>query len=608
MRLLVPGTDLSFKSIPAQTQKIQATKVIRLGILSHHGQYCRGWRVGRDISGTDGIRDRNVDLLLALPGEDNYHVAPVHAIIKIHPRSGALLLAGATPGRPIRYKLPDRRPVELDHLSTHVIFQRYNSFRIGSLSYTLVFSAFNPDEYGRFVEKRNEILRHYGFGVPHPSLSTIWQQQVRKDGHAILHGSFGYGGFGWVLAGVDASTGAPLAIKRHSVKTAEQARDVPGLMPILWTWCQHDGERPCTQYPHDVFTSSPLAMNDFSELDFSFQSQWSTRDVIEFLRGPLKGLDHLHRAGYMHRDVTAKNIFVMSFNPPRAVLGDLGKAIRAERHQDQRLGPKRTLAPEVDGFRLYDAAIDIWSFGVVLVCAFNPYPNRCFRMSDEWHPRVMQWLHEKQREGAGFDRSVAELLLHILARDPQRRPSAAAVLRHPCFTQGNLPQSGHPTGAKPSLGSSSHAGVGREQNRDRRGHVDPRPRRGTVSPQFPAQPTSPPPRSQYFQAPDQSPSQQQTQRQYQHPHPNLPTSRPPPPPQSVHPPSSYAAPPIPYSFNPPHQRSWNVQPGSASNPTTEASSSTSATGQSWLDFHRQQNARRGPPPPPPGAGGLLRRR
>ncbi|KAI4143803.1 MAG: hypothetical protein LQ341_002813 [Variospora aurantia] len=339
------------------------------------------------------------------------------------------MLVGAEKGKHVKYRLHDsQKAIALEDGQSHVLYQRSNTFRVGNLYYTLVFTAFDADQYTQFVTRRNEILDHYGFPAPHSSLSAVWQHQDTKSGPAILHSSLAFGTYGWVHAAVDARTGQPLAIKRHSVQSRKQAAAVrgevkvglafneeQGLMPINKSWCEHETERVCNVFPQQIYTSSPLAMHDFSCLQ---ASGLSTRELIEFLRGPLEGLANLHQAGYIHRDVSMKNIFVLSLNPPRAVLGDFGKTIRAQSHKDRQIGPIKTLAPEVDGSTYYDAKIDIWSWGVVFMCAFAPYLNHLYdRMSTpQWHHRATDWLAEKENE-LGLDSLAAQLIRYIRSKD-----------------------------------------------------------------------------------------------------------------------------------------------------------------------------------------------
>ena len=180
--------------------------------------FAGGWRAGRGSSSTptssNDTSDRSVDLLLIRPGQDAERVAPIHAIIKFNPHSGALLLVGAADGRHVRYTLHDsNRPLLLNNREQHVLYQSTNNFDVGNLSYSLTFTSFDTEQYANFVDKRNEILGRYGFPAPHPYLSAVWRPQDTKCGRVILHASFAAGAFGWVRAGIHSRTGVPLAIK-----------------------------------------------------------------------------------------------------------------------------------------------------------------------------------------------------------------------------------------------------------------------------------------------------------------------------------------------------------------------------------------------------------
>ncbi|KAL8974945.1 MAG: hypothetical protein Q9197_000833 [Variospora fuerteventurae] len=624
-------SESSSSGHPVSLRRERESICYTLSLADKVEHFAHGWRAGRGSSetleGSNNAGDRSVDLLLIRPGQCTNRVTPVHARIMFNPHSGALMLVGAKKGKHVKYRLHDsRKAIALGNGQSHVLYQRSNTFRVGDLYYTLVFTAFDADQYTKFVTRRNEILDHYGFPAPHSSLSAVWRHQDTKSGPAILHSSFAFGTYGWVHAAVDSRTGQPLAIKRHSVQSIKQAAAVTdevkvglafneeqGLMPINKSWCEHETERVCNVFPQQIYTSSPLAMHDFSCLQ---ASGLSTQELIEFLRGPLEGLANLHEAGYIHRDVSMKNIFVLSLNPPRAVLGDFGKTIRAQSHKDRQIGPIKTLAPEVDGSTYYDAKIDIWSWGVVFMCAFAPYLNHLYdRMSTpQWHHRATDWLAEKEKE-LGLDSLVAQLIRHVLAKNPEQRPSAARTLEHPCFHRNTPRQPGSSIAPRPSHGYSGIARTHSEQQSGskRAGGDYERERediRGTDSKaglQLQAQSRSPPPRRQHAQALNQPRQQAQQQAQQQSPqHPKFLSSILPPPPKSVQPPLLHPTPPVPSSYCPVPRRDWYVGHETASAPTTETSSSTSANGQSWLDFHERRQAAGRPPQPPPG--GLLRRR
>lgn len=141
----------------------------------------------------------------------------------------------------------------------------------------------------------------------------------------------------------------------------------------------------------------------------------------------------------MHRDVSAKNLLVMSLVPPRAVLCDYGKARHAPWHVDSHIGPIPTLAPEVDGHARYDNKIDIWGIGYVCCGILFPSFQRKFllrnnsgRPDRSWHIGIMALLSEYQSSGP-TESSFADLVRQMLAWTPRHRASAAEALRHPCI-------------------------------------------------------------------------------------------------------------------------------------------------------------------------------
>ncbi|KAL8974458.1 MAG: hypothetical protein Q9197_001314 [Variospora fuerteventurae] len=176
-----------------------------------------GWRLGRDTG--------EVDLLLIRPGKSKRQVAPVHARILLHVRSGVLMLFGVDSSKPIAYRLYDSpHPLLLSNGQGHVMYQSSNLFAVGHLYYTVEFADFTTERYRRFVEQRNSILEPYGFSKPHAGLSAIYRHQDTKRGPVITHGTLSTGKFGMVCAAVIASSGEPIAVKQHRADTQRDLR------------------------------------------------------------------------------------------------------------------------------------------------------------------------------------------------------------------------------------------------------------------------------------------------------------------------------------------------------------------------------------------------
>lgn len=180
----------------------------------------------------------------------------------------------------------------------------------------------------------------------------------------------------------------------------------------------------------------PLAIGDFASQNWA---SIDLRTIIALLRGPLQGLKAIHEAGYMHRDVSVRNILVMSLDPPQGVLCDYGKARRSLKERDSRIGPIPTLAPEVNGEAYYDSKIDVWGIGYVCCCILFPAYQRQrvnnFQRPNQnlkWYVDLMPLLKAYQEQGP-LERSFGDLVIKMVAWEPKARLTAAQALQHPCM-------------------------------------------------------------------------------------------------------------------------------------------------------------------------------
>ncbi|KAL8751242.1 MAG: hypothetical protein Q9199_006557 [Rusavskia elegans] len=413
----------------------------------------QGWRLGRGSSRTRD-EDRAVGLLIIGPGKRARGVAPIHALIQFHPKSGVLMIVGVLDEKPVQYKITDSTiPLILSKGEKHVLSQPRNRIRVGNLYYNLVFEEFDDREYARYRIGRDSLFQELGYSEPHAALSAVPRHQDAKKGPVVTHGTMNQGAFGWVFTAVDAHNGQPLAVKEHRLKNKETARQVraeidigtffaqeTGILPTLFTWCEHQVNTICGRIPESVFAASPLGLCDFSQYDWS---TCSINQVIELRRGPLQGLAALHKTGYMYRDVHRRNLLIISLEPPRAVIHDFGKSIHRNTHRDKHLGPIPTLAPEVNGFRDYTNAIDIW--GLAFACCYSVLPrdqrevvNHKKPMNKQCYTSIKIHLSSYAKVGE-LESLLVELLSKMLEWNPHDRISAAEALRHPCTQGKELP-------------------------------------------------------------------------------------------------------------------------------------------------------------------------
>ena len=94
----------------------------------------------------------------------------------------------------------------------------------------------------------------------------------------------------------------------------------------------------------------------------------------------------------------------MSDNPPKAALCDYGKAIKAEKAFETKIGPIPFLAPEVGEPSGYTNKIDIWGVGIVCCWilfpeAINDFCTEGKRPHTKWWATIITMLNRYKEEG-----------------------------------------------------------------------------------------------------------------------------------------------------------------------------------------------------------------
>ncbi|KIY52303.1 kinase-like protein [Fistulina hepatica ATCC 64428] len=161
-------------------------------------------------------------------------------------------------------------------------------------------------------------------------------------------------------------------------------------------------------------------------------------DVIRcILSQALQGLNYLHINGFIHRDIKAANLLID--DDGTVLLGDLGVAANLDESSSPRksfVGTPCWMAPELIQGQQYDAAADIWSFGIT---ALELAQGRPPRSRDSSQQVLLKIIHEAPptltREGGvhKYSRAFKEMVDNCLVKDPSNRPTAAELLQTPFF-------------------------------------------------------------------------------------------------------------------------------------------------------------------------------
>lgn len=145
----------------------------------------------------------------------------------------------------------------------------------------------------------------------------------------------------------------------------------------------------------------------------------------------LKGLESLHKVGIMHRDITRKNLLVLSLDPPDAALCDYGKATKAQQNADTHIGPIHTLAPEVYE-QSYTNKIDIWAWGYAMAEVLGYRRRTDKRIDPRRLSEIHQWLSLRANV-TECEAELSDLCRGMLSWNRESRPTAESALKHPCW-------------------------------------------------------------------------------------------------------------------------------------------------------------------------------
>ncbi|XP_066598928.1 ribosomal protein S6 kinase 2 beta [Prorops nasuta] len=176
-------------------------------------------------------------------------------------------------------------------------------------------------------------------------------------------------------------------------------------------------------------------------LDRLLQRQnFTEREAAEVIHTITSVVYYLHENGVVHRDLKPSNILYASpgGDPTTLCICDFGFAKQLRAENGLLMTPCYTanfVAPEVLKRQGYDAACDIWSLGVLLyimLAGYTPFGNNPGDSATDILDRIGSgYIDVESGVWCQISSEAKELVKRMLHVDPNRRPTAASILKYP---------------------------------------------------------------------------------------------------------------------------------------------------------------------------------
>ena len=271
------------------------------------------------------------------------------------------------------------------------------------------------------------------------------EQQLVTEDHYRQYRVLGKGGFGLVLACQDKATGRMYAVKKLDKKRVKKMKAEKLVLSEKYA-LQHVNSRfvvslICAfQTRHEL--CMVMTMMDGGDLKYHIRHMGKPGISLEratFYAAEIAlGLQHLHEARVVYRDMKPENILVHEDGNVR--ISDLGLAVRIleEKCITGKAGTVGYMAPEVVNHQKYTFMPDWWGLGCVLyemIAGRSPFRSRGENVSNG---EVERRVQEKEEEYSGMFTVEAQLLCkQLLTKNPKSRlghsRGAEEIKEHPFF-------------------------------------------------------------------------------------------------------------------------------------------------------------------------------
>ena len=148
--------------------------------------------------------------------------------------------------------------------------------------------------------------------------------------------------------------------------------------------------------------------------------------VVTWICQAADALQYIHDRGFLHRDLKPTNVFFSQGNEV-IKLGDFGLATSAGFGKQSTVGTPYYFAPEILLRQTYDAKVDVWGLGVVILELLT-LRERPINSQVLENPLVVESL-VSDITSMGFSPKLGCLIRDMLNRYPDGRPTPSAIVQ-----------------------------------------------------------------------------------------------------------------------------------------------------------------------------------